>query len=121
MSDALIYHEFRTALLQCRKRVLLEEINEAEADAAFDTTCETLKQTHCQKQVQQIYQQFEADLILMDKLQWLDQNMLGGKMIALIIMYFTNNDTINRISRTWRALISLDEELAEYMLEQEDV
>lgn len=121
MSDALIYHGLREALLKCRREVLLNEINAVQADAAFDTACETLMREHCQTRVLRIYQQFEADLKLMSRLEWLEQEKHYGRTIALIIMYFTDNDTLDRVSRTWQALVSLDEELSECVPEQVDV
>lgn len=109
MVNLVIYHALRLAMLECRQSVMCEKITDDEADELFETRYAQLKQDYDPTQVDLAYTAFNADLTLMDWLQWLEQGGQSGQMLALLIIRFGPDEKIARVCRNWRELVCLDE------------
>lgn len=111
MSHSMIYHRLRIELLTYRRACLVNKMSEDEADSAFDTAYRRLVHEYGASLVNPVHDQFEADLALMGKLEWLEQAGPAGLVIAHLVLWITSEEQTIRVVRLWRELVTLDEEV----------
>jgi hypothetical protein len=99
-------------MLQCRRAILTDCCNDEEAEKAFANEYERLTQQHDPLTVDQTYDQFQADLELMDKIQKIEKLWFVGPPVASFFIRMNPEEQVTRVIRNWRDLVSLDEELA---------
>jgi len=111
LSEVMIYHSFRAAMFRCRRAVFSGEMSEDEAGRTYDQMHEGLNKQHDPEMVREAYERFEADLKLMDRLEWFHRLGWPGIAIAFTITCFTKQETLDRVEQIWQGLVALDEEL----------
>jgi hypothetical protein len=112
MSDAIIYHQLRTEMVNCQRLTMTGKIDSDGFDMLLNSAIALLKQKHEPRKVDLIFRKFESDIRLMYWLQRLESHRVGSS-IATIIIFFTSEATLSRVDRNWNALASVIQELAE--------
>ena len=113
MSQLLIYHTLVTEFLNCRRAIVTKEMSDEEFEPTFNALIAALNAQYGQDAVDSAYLTFEADLQLMQRLEWLCAGGLGGYVIAGAVVFWSNEVKVNRACRIWESLVDLDEELHE--------
>jgi len=113
MDHPLLYRSFVATLLQSKRGLMSGTLELTAAIAAFDTLQIELEQQHSPETVKKSYLQFEADLKLLRRLEWLGKRGSIGQFMVAQYMNFINGAKLARTIYLMRELQALEGELAE--------